>query len=106
MRQDASMSKEEQITAIARLVGVPDPGIGVGSSVPKQLFDGICQRFGLDSSGTMPDQAERIVRAAGMPYVREAFDSRETPSGGGSTVTLDGLLQLRTAVQRLIAREP
>lgn len=99
------MSKESEITAIARLVGIPDPGLGIGSSVPKALFDGVCRRFGLDTSGTMPDQAERIVRAANMPYVRSAFDSRDSASGGGSTVTLDGLQQIRTAVQRLIARE-
>lgn len=40
-----------------------------------------------------------------MPYVRSAFDSRDSASGGGSTVTIDGLQQIRTAVQRLIAQE-
>ena len=99
------MSKEAEITAIARLVGIPDPGLGVGSSVPKALFDGVCRRFGLDANGPMPAQAERIVRAANMPYVQSAFDSRGSASGGGSTVTLDGLQQIRTAAQRLIGRE-
>ena len=100
------MSKEALITTIARLVGIPDPGIGIGSSVPKALFDGVCVRFGLDATGSMPQQAQRIVQAAGMPYVASAFDSRETPSGGGSTVTEDGLRQIKAAVQRLIALEP
>ncbi len=99
------MSKEDELAAIARFVGATGLRLGRGSSVPKALFDAICGRFGLDASGTMPDQAERIVRAAGMPYVRAAFDSRNSASGGGSTVTLEGLQQLRTAVQRLIARE-
>ncbi|EAP97864.1 hypothetical protein JNB_12908 [Janibacter sp. HTCC2649] len=99
------MSKEIEIAAIARLVGIPDPGLGIGSSVPKALFDGVCRRFGLDASGTMPAQAERIVRAADMPYVQSAFDSRHSASGGGSTVTLEGLRQIRTAAQRLIGRE-
>lgn len=93
------------IADIARLVGIPNPGLGIGSSVPKPLFDGTCRRFGLDDSGSMPDQAERVVRAAGVPYVRSAFDSRDTTSGGGSTVTLEGLQQLRGAVHRLIDRE-
>jgi hypothetical protein len=53
----------------------------------------------------MPDQAQRIVSAAGMPYANTYFDSKHTPSGGGSTVTEDGLLQIKTAVQRLIALE-
>ena len=99
------MSKKSEITAIARLVGIPDPGLYEGSSVPKSLFDGVCRRFGLDDSGPMPSQAERIVRAASMPYVKSAFDSRESASGGGSTVTLDGLKQIHSAAQRLIGRE-
>lgn len=93
------------VSDIARLAGIPNPGIGVGSSVFKSLFNGVCERFGLDTSGSMPQQAQRIVQAAGMPYVASAFDSRETPSGGGSTVTEDGLKQIKTAVQRLIALE-
>lgn len=97
--------KRAEVTAIARLVGIPDPGLGTGSSVYKVLFDGVCRRFDLNASGTMPAQAERIVRAANMPYVRSAFDSRDSASGGGSTVTLEGLQQIRAAVQRLIARE-
>lgn len=99
------MSKETEVTAIALLVGVSDPGLFRGSSVPKSLFDAICRRFGLDTDGAMPAQAERIVRAAGIPYVEADFDSRETDSGGGSTVTLHGLQQIRAAVHRLIDRE-
>lgn len=99
------MSKQIEISAIASLVGIPDPGLGIGSSVPKTLFDGVCRRFSLDASGTMPNQAERIVRAANMPYVRSAFDSRDSASGGGSTVTLEGLQQIRSAAHLLIARE-
>lgn len=96
------MGKEHEISAIARLVGIPDPGLGVGSSVPKELFDGICNRFGIDPSGTMPQQAQRIVTAANIPYNASNFDSRSTPSGGGSTVTLDGLRQIRQAVLILL----
>jgi hypothetical protein len=96
------MSKESEITTIARLVGIPDPGLGVGSSVPKALFDGICSRFDIDGSGTMPQQAQRIVTAANIPYRADLFDSRGTPSLGGSTVTLEGLQQIKTAVQILL----
>jgi hypothetical protein len=96
------VTKESEITAIASLVGIPDPGLGVGSSVPKDLFDGVCARFGLDSSGTMPEQAQRIVTAADVPYRSDFFDSRGTPSMGGSTVTLQGLQAIKTAVQTLL----
>ena len=45
------MNKEYEISEIARLVGIPDPGLGVGSSVPKALFDGICHRLGSTPAG-------------------------------------------------------
>ena len=98
------MSKESEITAIAHLVGIPDPGLGVGSSVWKALFDGVCNRFGIDDSGTMPQQAQRIVTAANLPYRSDLFDSRGTPSLGGSTVTLEGLQQIKQAVLVLMGR--
>lgn len=96
------MTKESEITAIAHLVGIPDPGLGVGSSVPKALFDGVCNRFGIDASGTMPQQAQRIVTAANLPYSSDFFDSRGTRSLGGSTVTLKGLQQIKQAVRALM----
>lgn len=96
------MSKESEITTIAHLAGIPDPGLGAGSSVPKALFNGICTRLGLDASGTMPQQAQRIVTAASLPYRADFFDSRGTPSHGGSTVTLEGLQQIKTAVLTLM----
>lgn len=97
------MTKEGLITSIAHLAGIPDPGRGVGSSVYKELFVGVCERFGLDSNGTMPELAERIVTAANVPYRPDRFDSRLTPSGGGSTVTLQGLEAIESAVLRLRA---
>lgn len=98
------MTKEAEITSIAGLVGISDPGIGKGSSVYKALFDGICSRFGLQSGGTMPQQAQRIVTAANLPYNAVHFDSRDTPSLGGSTVTLEGLRQIKKAVQTLLTK--
>lgn len=95
-----TMSKENEITEIARLVGIPDPGLGVGSSIPKVLFDGVCERLGTDATGTMPQQAQRVVTHADLPYQADEFDSRGTPSLGGSTVTLRGLQQIREAIER------
>jgi hypothetical protein len=97
------MNKESLIAEIAKLVNIPDPGLGRGSSVPKALFDGVCRRLDLDVAGTMPQQAQRIVTAADLPYRADFFDSRGTPSQGGSTVTLQGLQQIKTAVQILLS---
>ena len=97
------MKKEDLITAIAKLAGVSDPGPGVGSSVYKSLLVDICLKFGIDANGTMPQLAQRIVTKANLPYTAQFFDSRLTPSGGGSTVTLKGLKAILAAVRKLKA---
>ena len=91
------------ITAIAKLAGVTDPGPGVGSSVYKSLLVDVCGTLGINADGTMPQLAQRIVTTANMPYSAQFFDSRLTPSGGGSTVTLDGLQAILSAVKKLAA---
>lgn len=91
------------ITAIAKLAGVSDPGPGVGSSVYKSLLVDLCLKFGIDATGTMPQLAQRIVTRANLPYSAQFFDSRHTPSGGGSTVTLTGLQAILAAVKKLKA---
>jgi hypothetical protein len=97
------VKKEDLIAAIAQHAGVSDPGPGVGSSVYKSFLVDLCLRFGIDADGTMPQLAQRIVTEANVPYQAEAFDSRLTPSGGGSTVTLDGLRAILQAVERMTA---
>ena len=49
----------------------------------------------------MPELAQRIVTAANIPYRADSFDSRLTESGGGSTVTLEGLRAILDAVNKL-----
>ncbi|MBC9226970.1 hypothetical protein GL325_11580 [Aeromicrobium sp. 636] len=97
------MRKEDLISSIAEVAGIPDPGAGVGSSVYKSLFVGLCLKFGIDPNGTMPQLAQRIVTAADLPYNARLFDSRLTPSKGGSTVTLEGLRAILEAVRKLKA---
>ena len=97
----AFVTKAVEIAEIARLVGMPNPGPGVGSSVYKALFNGVCKRLDIDAVGTMPQQAQAIVTAAKIPYNFLIADSRGTSSGGGSTVTLEGLRQIKKAVQVL-----
>lgn len=97
------MNKQDLTTAIAKLAGVSDPGPGIGSSVYKSLFVDLCLKFGIDANGTMPQLAQRIVTKADLPYNAQFFDSRLTPSGGGSTVTLEGLQAIFGAVKKLKA---
>ena len=76
--------------------------MGVGSSLPADLFDSLAAFAGVDP-GPMPVVGQRVAEAAGIPWTAEC-DSRHTPSGGGSTVTLTGLKVLVDAVKVLSAR--
>ncbi|MBD9699188.1 hypothetical protein IGS67_06740 [Flavimobilis sp. GY10621] len=62
----------------------------------------VSKRLGIDHIGSMPELAQRIVTKANLPYRADLFDSRLTPSGGGGTVTLDGLKQILTAIKKLL----
>lgn len=72
--------------------------LGVGSSVPSAVFDDAAVVAGVPGEGSMPERAQRVVEAAGLPW-DTTFDSRNSPSGGGSTVTLAGLERLIEAIE-------
>lgn len=74
-----------------------------GSSLPKYAFEA-ATRLAQVPYRSMPQAAEAVVTAAGFPY-RQAYDSRQSQSGGGSTVTRDGLAALVEAVKALIHTE-
>ncbi len=76
--------------------------LGRGSSIPSRMFTDAARRAGVSAAGTMPERAQRVVEAAGLNW-DPTFDSRETPSGGGSTVTLAGLERLLEALDILDA---
>lgn len=78
-----------------------------GSTEPKPLFLAINDRFGLGLHArlTKPALAEAIAREAGVAW-DGLCDSRQTASGGGSTVTLVGLERVLEACRRLVARAP
>ena len=104
--------KQESLDALTELLGLEPMLVGdPGSSIPSELFYAIGRTFGIELNGQMPLMGEAIARAAGLdwPYsidlpAAERCDSRETPSGGGSTVTRLGMVRLREAVEILLQR--
>jgi hypothetical protein len=74
--------------------------LGVGSSIPSELFEGLAERFGV-SPGSMPEVGEAVVALAGGRW-DDSCDSRGSVSGGGSTVTAIGLERIIAAVHKLI----
>lgn len=95
-----SETKQEVFDDIADRIGAPRRMVGVGSSLPSELFEDISLALGIAYT-SMPEVCESVVLQAGMKY-SSSFDSRLTDSGGGSTVTLEGLLAMRSALEKLL----
>lgn len=92
-------TKADTLAELCRLLDIAPLSIGVGSSVPRELFDALATRYGVPR-GTMPEVGEAVCRRAGLPWTEDC-DSRGTLSGGGSTVTHVGLRQILRAMQHL-----
>jgi hypothetical protein len=93
-------TKQDVLWRICDLLGLDRLTIGQGSSVPAEVFEVICARFGI-ATGSMPEVGERLVRRAGLTW-SEACDSRSSLSRGGSTVTKTGLDQMERALAHLL----
>ena len=94
-------TKQDVLNDVTRMLGMPSRQISVGSSLPSDVFAAAATRVGVASSGSMPEVLERVVGKAGHSY-HPSFDSRGSISGGGSTVTLEGIQALRTALRTLL----
>ena len=92
-------TKQDELNLLCDQLRLPREPIGEGSSLPSEVFEQIQIRFGLPR-GSMPEVAQSAAEAAGLPWSPE-FDSRSSLSGGGSTVTFDGLVQLNRAIAAL-----
>lgn len=97
-------TKQDELDVLTDQLGLPRAQIGEGSSIPSHVFDEIRNRYALPD-GSMPEVAEAAATAAGLPWSPD-FDSRGSRSGGGSTVTFEGMIQLNRAVALLESRRP
>lgn len=93
-------SKQELLHEACRLLGVPTEPVGVGSSLPSHVFDEAARQAGV-AGGSMPEVAERIAKKASLAWGPEC-DSRGSVSGGGSTVTREGLSVMVDALRGLL----
>lgn len=96
-----SETKQDVLNDITDTLGLPRYLVSVGSSLPSEVFSVAAGRAGV-ATGSMPEVCEAIVRKSGRSY-SPSFDSRDTLSGGGSTVTLEGLREMRNALIHLLS---
>jgi hypothetical protein len=100
MSNQQDEQKQDVIDEIHDLLGLPRRTVARGSSLPASMFESASRQLGLPYR-SMPDACERIVKRAGIAW-HPHFDSRETTSGGGSTVTLEGVQAMRDALRLLL----
>lgn len=97
-------SKGEVLEDISRLLGLTGYELGVGSSIPRQFIGEVASMLRVSDVGTGVEVARKIVESSGMTWPEDG-DSAGTPSGGGGTITLSGLMVLREAVIAQIESE-
>jgi hypothetical protein len=86
--------KVDYVWAISSLVDIDMPHMSTGSTEPRELFVAVNEQLGLGLSpdGTKPELARGIVEASGSVWL-------PTYESTGSTITLDGLKAVHTAVE-------
>lgn len=105
-RQVASETKQDVVNDITDRLGAAKVLNSTGSTELKRVFELVVDRFELPISKELskPALAEKIAAHAGVSWDDEC-DSRRSQSGGGGTVTIDGLRRVRDAVNQFLAWE-
>lgn len=98
--QEDTATKQQVLNEITELLDMRPVRVLKGSTLPAAVFEEAARRAQVPYE-SMPQVCQAIVRKAGLPYLPE-YDSTLTPSGGGSTVTLDGLQAMRDALRVLL----
>lgn len=94
-------SKQDALNVICDQLAMAREPIGVGSSLPSHVFHAMADTVGVPR-GSMPEIGQAVAAAADLTWGPNC-DSRGSTSGGGSTVTIDGLHVLQQALARLLS---
>jgi len=93
--------KSDVAHLITSKLGLPDVHFSTGSTEPKELFLQVahCLAIDIGDVSTKPGIARRIVEVSGQTW-SPTFES------SGSTVTIDGLKAVHSAVEFFLAGKP
>jgi hypothetical protein len=93
--------KSDVAHLITKKLGLPDVLFSTGSTEPKELFLQVAHCLAIDISdvNTKPTIAQRIVEFSGEIWLPNYESS-------GSTVTLDGLKAVHSAVEFFLSGRP
>lgn len=101
MKEQIILLKSEVAHLITSKLGLPDVHFSTGSTEPKELFLQVANCLGIDISevNTKPTIARKIVEASGEIWLPDYESS-------GSTVTIDGLKAVHSAVEFFLVDRP
>ena len=94
-------TKADIIREICDLVSIPEYTTTTGSSIPRRFFSDLLDTFGIEDEGDSVTASKKLFELANVSW-ESSFASENTPSGGGGTITLEGLKALRKVVINLL----
>jgi hypothetical protein len=97
-------TKNTILEEIATLTDIKVYTTVAGSSIPRAFFTEMAELFDVSNDGDASKVLKRCLDSVGISC-SPLFDSSESASGGGGTVTLQGLEAMRDAVLDLVSRE-
>lgn len=100
-----ALSKQDMIDQVTDRLALPTFSVSTGSTEPLDFFLAVHDRFGLTtpSPATKINLAAEVVTLADGAWEPGVCDSTGTDSGGGSTITAEGMRRYLTAVTTLDA---
>jgi hypothetical protein len=97
-------TKNEILEEISLLTGKPFRETVAGGTILKSFFDDMADVFKVSNSGPKPEVLRRCVESVGHKWLSD-FDSTDSESKGGGTITTLGLMAVRDAVIDLLAMD-
>ena len=94
-------TKADVLREICNLVSIPEHSTTAGSSVPRRFFSDLLDTFGIADEGDSVTASKKLFELAKYEW-KATYASENTPSGGGGTITLEGLKALRKTVISLL----
>lgn len=94
-------TKADIVQEICDLVSIPEYTTTSGSSIPRRFFSDLLDTFGIVDEGDSVTASKKLFELTSIEW-DSTFASENTPSGGGGTITLEGLKALRNVVVYLL----
>lgn len=94
-------TKADIVREICDLVSIPEYTTTSGSSIPRRFFSDLLDTFGIVDEGDSVTACKKLFGLSNVDWDL-SYASENTPSGGGGTITLEGLKALRNVVTYLL----